>query len=277
MKVAAGVVLACTALLQQRVAAFVTPGASRPLSCRRAAVRPMHMVLEGASAEMLQASGQALNALTHFHAANPFAITLADAADPLGASVSYSKSSYYATLGLYLLSFPGLWSVIKRAAKTKYKERVYTVAGPAAAVAAKPVKQVAAEVVAYFQANNYKIVSAGEEIVFEGAVQASRSQGFFLVFCTFLCLGTLSLVLQIQFPDFGTYWYLLTLLSPYAGVYYWNNAQRKDKAQVRLETTDDDTTVEIRITAGEEELDRMAKTMGYQQKGMIRVKGILEE
>lgn len=35
------------------------------------------------------------------------------------ASVGYSKFSYYTTLGLYVLSFPGLWSVVKRATKTK--------------------------------------------------------------------------------------------------------------------------------------------------------------
>lgn len=34
-------------------------------------------------------------------------------------SVGYSKFSYYTTLGLYVLSFPGLWSVVKRATKTK--------------------------------------------------------------------------------------------------------------------------------------------------------------
>jgi Cofactor assembly of complex C subunit B len=38
--------------------------------------------------------------------------------------------------------------------------------------------------------------------------------------------------LQIQFPDIGGLWYLLTLVSPYAGIYYWQNASRKDKAQV---------------------------------------------
>mmetsp|Transcript_19436 Transcript_19436/g.28803 ORF Transcript_19436/g.28803 Transcript_19436/m.28803 type:complete len:265 (+) Transcript_19436:27-821(+) len=193
-------------------------------------------------------------------------------AEPVG----YSKLSYYATLGLYVLSFPGLWSVIKRAAKTKYKERIYLSQGPNAAENPKPTKQVAAEIIAYFQANNYKIVSAGQEILFEGAVQASKSQAFFLVFCTFLCLGTLALVLQIQFPEVGNLWYFLTLISPYAGVYYWNNASRKEKAQVKLELNDDESEIEINITAAEEELDRMATTMGYMQKGMVRVKGILE-
>ena len=51
---------------------------------------------------------------------------------------------------------------------------------------------------------------------FEGAIQASKGQAFFLVFCTALSFATLALVLQIQFPAIGNYWFLLTLLSPYA-------------------------------------------------------------
>jgi Cofactor assembly of complex C subunit B len=66
-------------------------------------------------------------------------------AEGLSGPMGYSKASYYTSLGLYLLSFPGLWSVIKRAAKTKYKERVYLAPGPAAVAEAKPVKQVRAQ------------------------------------------------------------------------------------------------------------------------------------
>jgi Cofactor assembly of complex C subunit B len=66
----------------------------------------------------------------------------------LSGPMGYSKASYYTSLGLYLLSFPGLWSVIKRAAKTKYKERVYLAPGPAAVAEAKPVKQVRARFIA---------------------------------------------------------------------------------------------------------------------------------
>ncbi|CAM9140420.1 unnamed protein product, partial [Chrysoparadoxa australica] len=190
---------------------------------------------------------------------------------------TYAKTSYYTTLILYAFSFPGLWSVIKRAAKTKYEDRTFVVPGPAALNDAKEVKQVAAEVVAYFNANNYKIVDAGAEITFEGYDAGSKGQAFFLVFCTFLCLGTLALVLQIQFPDIGNYWYLLTALSPYAGIYYWQNATREERAKVRLETTDDDMWTEINILGGQEELDRMSKMMGYNEKGKIRVKGIFEE
>lgn len=44
----------------------------------------------------------------------------------------------------------------------------------------------------------------------------SKSQAFFLVFCTFLGLCSLALVLSIQFQDIGQNWFYLTLLSPYA-------------------------------------------------------------
>lgn len=66
---------------------------------------------------------------------------------------------------------------------------------------------------------------------FEGAIQASKGQAFFLVFCTALCFATLALVLQIQFPAIGNYWFLLTLLSPYAWVppSYWSWSNFADK------------------------------------------------
>ncbi|CAM9849083.1 unnamed protein product [Ascophyllum nodosum] len=194
------------------------------------------------------------------------------------ASIGYSKFSYYTTLGLYALSFPGLWSVVKRATKTKYKDATYEIPGPASSEeGAESVKQTAAKIIAYFQANNYRILNAGEEITFEGAVEANKGQAFFLVFCTALSFATLALVLQIQFPAIGNYWFLLTLLSPYAGVYYWQNASRSEKAKVRLETSEDDMMTELYITGAEEELDRLSKTMGFMEKGKIRIKGFLEQ
>jgi hypothetical protein len=54
------------------------------------------------------------------------------------------------------------------------------------------------------KANNYEVVEAGETIIFRGLVQRSRSQAFFLVFCTAIALASLALVLQIQFQDLGT-------------------------------------------------------------------------
>ena len=39
--------------------------------------------------------------------------------------VSYSRASYYTILGLYLFSFPGLWSTVKRSTAAKMKKKTY--------------------------------------------------------------------------------------------------------------------------------------------------------
>jgi hypothetical protein len=53
------------------------------------------------------------------------------------------------------------------------------------------------------KANNYEVVEAGESIKFKGIVERSKSQAFFLVFCTAIGMLSLALVLQIQFQGLG--------------------------------------------------------------------------
>lgn len=193
------------------------------------------------------------------------------------ATSTYSKASYYTTLFLYLLSFPGLISLVTRSVKTKVIQRTFVTDGPDA-VSPKPLKQVAGEVMAYFTANNYQVAdNKGSSVTFKGVVGRSTSQAFFLVFCTFLGMASLALVLSIQFQDLGVNWYYLTLLSPYAGVYYWQRASREDTVTVRIELPDDKAeTAEVIVEGGKEELERMAEVLKYNEKGMIRVKGLLE-
>lgn len=50
-------------------------------------------------------------------------------APPETAGISYSKASYYTVLGLYLMSFPGIWSTIKRSTSAKVKRKTYVSAG----------------------------------------------------------------------------------------------------------------------------------------------------
>lgn len=65
-----------------------------------------------------EVTDMAVAAHQSFSAALP-TFLLSDEAVAEATSVGYSKFSYYTTLGLYVLSFPGLWSVVKRATKTK--------------------------------------------------------------------------------------------------------------------------------------------------------------
>lgn len=196
--------------------------------------------------------------------------------------VTYSKSSYYAILGLYLLSFPGLWSTIKRSTKAKVKRKTYVSDGPNA-TDGKELREQAGEIMAYMKANNYEVVDAGETITFQGVVQRSVSQACFLVFCSFIGLASLALVLSIQFnalelPLIGApNWYLMCLLSPYAGVYYWRSGDRVDEFQIKLESNDEDTENSINVLGSEEEIERMWRAMEWQEKGMVKVPSLMGE
>lgn len=127
---------------------------------------------------------------------------LASAASKFPEEVGYSKASYYTTLGLYVLSFPGIWSQIKRSTSAKIKRKTFISDGEAASDG-KDLRQQAAEIMAYMKANNYEVLEAGETITFRGLVQKSLSQALFLTFCTLLGMASLALVLQVQFQSLG--------------------------------------------------------------------------
>lgn len=213
---------------------------------------------------------------------------VADTADPnyipgTSGDVTYSKSSYYVILGLYLTSFPGLWSTIKRSTKAKLKKKTFVSPGANATDAdGKDLRGQAGEIMAYMKANNYEVVDAGETITFRGIVQRSVSQACFLVFCSFVGLASLALVLQIQFntlvlPIIGEpNWYYMCLLSPYAGVYYWRSGDRVDEFQIKLEANDEETENSISVLGSEEEMERMWRTLEWSEKGMVKVPGLLD-
>lgn len=71
-------------------------------------------------------------------------------------------------------------------------------------------------------------------------------------------------------------WFLLTLLSPYAGIYYWRKGDRIDEVSIKLEANDDETENTIAIQGSEEEIERMWRTLEWTEKGMVKVPGLLE-
>jgi len=133
------------------------------------------------------------------------------------------------------------------------------------------------------KANNYEVVEAGETITFRGILQRSLSQAFFLVFCTTLGLLSLGLVLDIQFHDLvlpvigKPNWFWLALLSPYAGIYYWQSGDRVDDCTVKLSTNEEETENEMIVQGSDEELERMWRALEWQEKGMVKIPGLLEQ
>ena len=74
--------------------------------------------------------------------------SLSIATEDVVEAVTYSKASYYTVLGLYLMSFPGLWSQIKRSTTAKMKRKTYISPGEKADGGGKDLRQQAGEIMA---------------------------------------------------------------------------------------------------------------------------------
>eukprot|EP00252_Welwitschia_mirabilis_P025317 TRINITY_DN7859_c0_g2_i1.p1 TRINITY_DN7859_c0_g2~~TRINITY_DN7859_c0_g2_i1.p1 ORF type:complete len:269 (+),score=38.18 TRINITY_DN7859_c0_g2_i1:144-950(+) len=185
-------------------------------------------------------------------------------------NTGYSEASYYTSLGLFVLSLPGLWSLIKRSTKSKIVQKTFVVDN------VKSPSQVAGEIMSFFTRNNFTVADAGETITFEGIMVPSRGQAAFLTFCTCLSLASVALVLTITVPDVGEKWYWITALSPLAGFYYWTRASRKEQIKVKMIIDDDNSSTDVIVQGDDEQVDQLRRELKLMEKGMVYVKGILE-
>lgn len=185
------------------------------------------------------------------------------------------KPSYFASLGLFVLSAPGLWSLVKRSAKSKVDRKTFEVAGPSAEQAL-PLDELAREIFMFYKRNNYVIADAGEVITFEGNIAPERGTAAYITFCVAVGLLCIGLVCSIALPG-GNLWYSLALISPLSGSYYMANAGRKEQVKVKMVTADDDMTTDIIVEGDVEEIERMRRDLNLIEKGKVYVKGILEQ
>ncbi|OVA17357.1 Protein of unknown function DUF3529 [Macleaya cordata] len=200
---------------------------------------------------------------------HPSLFSLAAAAESGG----YSLASYYTSLGLFVISVPGLWSLIKRSVKSKIVKKSFVGEGEGKM---KEPNQVAGEILSFFTRNNFVVSDRGETITFEGEMVPSRGQAALLTFCTCISLASVGLVLTITVPDVGDKWYYLTILSPLAGLYYWKKASRKEQIKVKMLVSEDGTLSEIVVQGDDQQIEQMRKELQLSEKGMVYVKGIFE-
>ncbi|KAL4355153.1 hypothetical protein GQ457_06G034170 [Hibiscus cannabinus] len=204
--------------------------------------------------------------MDHLHLQNPDSLFF------LGETAGYSLSSYYTSLGLFVISVPGLWSLIKRSVKSKIVQKTFVGEG----AENKAPNQVAAEILSFFTRNNFAVTDRGETITFEGMMVPSRGQAALLTFCTCISLASVALVLTITFPDVGNNWFGITALSPLAGAYYWKRASRKEQIKVKMLVADDGTVSEVVVQGDDQQVDQMRKELKLSEKGMVYVKGLFE-
>ncbi|KAK4490542.1 hypothetical protein RD792_001224 [Penstemon davidsonii] len=230
-------------------------------------IRQRSIVLQLSSSSLDYALSSTSSVLTeHLHHTPESLFLLADTA-------GYSLASYYTSLGLFVISVPGLWSLIKRSVKSKVVKKTFIGEGEKTK---KAPNQVAGEILSFFTRNNFAVSDRGETITFEGIMVPSRGQAALLTFCTCISLASVALVLTITFPDVGNNWFLLTILSPLAGVYYWKKASRKEQIKVRMIMAEDGTLSEIIVQGDDQQVEQMRKELELSEKGMVYVKGLFE-
>ena len=110
------------------------------------------------------------------------------------------KPSYFASLGLFVLSAPGLWSLVKRSAKSKVGRKTFEVVVEPVRGELMPLDELAREVSMFFKRNNYVIADAGEVITFEGNIAPERGTAAYITFCAAVGLLCIGLVCSIALP-----------------------------------------------------------------------------
>lgn len=154
--------------------------------------------------------------------------------------------------------------------------RVYEVAVGPTTPGAAPLDDTARAIYRHFTSFNYRVAGSGDVIRFVGRYAASRGQAAALVFYVFCGLASTALVLSIAAPFGGNAWYGLTALSPLAGVYYWQRGERDEEVAVKIVVADDDASADVTVEGDVEEVERLAKALGFMEKGKVYVEGLLE-
>jgi len=194
--------------------------------------------------------------------------------DELGAPAEFasgqaSQTSLAVALALIVFTLPGITSTITRAGQAKYIEKTFAMAGSAAG--GLEMKSLAGGMVAYFRSLNYKMEDSPQEgrIRFVGQMEGNMGQAGFLTACLAGCLFAAGLMCQFIIPDgpfnFGPDWFFLPMLaSPYAGVYYMNNAVRKDIVELKLASNDEETETKLTVLGDAETIEEMQTAVRFQ-------------
>ena len=105
-------------------------------------------------------------------------------------------------------------------------------------LAPQPEEAVLTQMEIYLTQRSYHLVQLDrdqDQATFEGMVRPSVGLAIFLVTLVALGLLCLGLVLAILFPDVGYGFTGLLVLSPLAGWFYWQRAQRPEQVVLKVE------------------------------------------
>ena len=121
----------------------------------------------------------------------------------------------------------------------------------------------------YFDERAYKVIAVdalSNEVTFQGFVQPSLFMGIFLSFLSALGLSCLILVLFMLFPQMSRIFWLLLLLAPLAGVFYWQKAGRLEQVLLSINKNNSDNPTQniIRVTGHRDELIQLRQNVSFE-------------
>lgn len=131
----------------------------------------------------------------------------------------------------------------------------------------EPIDSLLAQLQQYFTQRSYKVVALDAEqnqVTFAGFVRPSWFLAVFLTFLAALGILCLVLVLSFLFPQVSLWFFALELLSPVAGIFYWQKAGRQEQVSLKLESTQETENL-ITVTGHRDELSVLRETLGWQQ------------
>lgn len=134
-------------------------------------------------------------------------------------------------------------------------------------ISQEPIDSLLAQLQQYFTQRSYKVVAldaAQNQVTFAGFVRPSWFLAVFLTLLAALGILCLVLVLSFLFPQVSLLFFALELLSPVAGIFYWQKAGRQEQVSLKLESTQETENL-ITVTGHRDELSVLRETLGWQQ------------
>lgn len=118
----------------------------------------------------------------------------------------------------------------------------------------------------YFEARAYQLTSVdpqNKRIAFKGFVKPSLFLAILLSLLAVVGLSCLALVLFLLFPSLSNLFWLLVLIAPLAGVFYWRKAGRWEEILLQVTSAADSPNL-VTVTAHRDELIQLQENLPVQ-------------
>ena len=118
----------------------------------------------------------------------------------------------------------------------------------------------------YFEARAYQLTSVdpqNKQVAFKGFVKPSLFLAILLSLLAVVGLSCLALILFLLFPSLSNLFWLLVLIAPWAGVFYWRKAGRWEEILLQVTSAADSPNL-VTVTAHRDELIQLQENLPVQ-------------